>query len=138
MCVMLAVNFYMYFIFNFKIETPFNLSVIWTVYIFNSIMTVAYIVIYIFFLIHSKNILKEANRSSNRESKIIKLKAVQDARLSILIYFIAMIQFNIIRMINSAVKENENIVVRAITMLLLYISEIIMLIFLSYQLQKLL
>jgi hypothetical protein len=55
-----------------------------------------------------------------------------------LIFFIAMIQYNVTRMINSSLKEKDDPIGRAITMFFFYLSEIIMLVFLSYQLKNLL
>jgi hypothetical protein len=55
-----------------------------------------------------------------------------------LIFFIAMIQYNVTRMINSSLKEKDDPIGRAIIMFFFYLSEIIMLVFLSYQLKNLL
>jgi prolipoprotein diacylglyceryltransferase len=90
--------------------------------------------------VHYRRILKKDEEKVNKKSNNINRNAIAEALKSMLIFFLAMIQYNIFRIIMVALREkdDENEVSRAIFTFIYNISEIIMLIFLSYQLQKLL
>ena len=132
MYILIVVNGSLYVINTYSFSPLYELSKIWSVYIFNSLICVFYIVIYLLMRINLKGYLKEADVIKNEEIRQIKQKAVQDALSSLLLYFIGMIQYNIVRLVNAALREKEDPLPRAITLVLYYTSEIIMLIFFSY------
>jgi anaerobic C4-dicarboxylate transporter len=122
----------------FRIGSVYSYSKIWSAYVLFSIISIAYIVIYFVLRVHYRRILKKAEEKVNRKSNDINRKAIAEALKSMLIFFLAMIQYNIFRITKTALREKDDDVSRAIFIFIYYISEIIMLIFLSYQLQNLL
>ena len=91
MFVLVAVTVAMYLINTFRLGNAFSISKIWSVYVLFSIISIAYIVIYIILRVHYRRILKKAEEKVNKKSNNINRKAIAEALKSMLIFFLAMI-----------------------------------------------